>query len=430
MFCCKCGSKIDDDAKFCRHCGEKMNTISAEDSTITIQEIKGAENQPAMKPKKKNATKGLIIGLAGAVVLIIALIVVLIVVLGRDQGTDVPSTPSREEVIDTTKPNDTIADTNEADNEEVVLPTESQEDSKAQEDEAPSPEPQEDSKAQEDETPSPEPQEDSDAQEDDVDEPAPNVMLLDQDGIYAEFRGIYEHSSQSWIVNLYIENNRDSEIYFSLRDGLINKFSMGFSNNGITVPANGKYLAGPNFDLIIDLDELAEYGVTEIETLEFVLHISTDMFGDTICDIPVSLNVNKKIPSEYIAPAAPQSSEILLDENDVYVEFRGISEYSSQSWIINLYVENNRSSEIYLYLGDGQINKFSIGFSNNGISIPANSKYLASPNFDLIIDLDDLAEYGITSIETLDFYLEIRTDWVGDTIAERPVALEINKDLP
>ena len=47
-------------------------------------------------------------------------------------------------------------------------------------------------------------------------------VLLDQDGIYVEYRGIVEHSSDSWIVNLYVENNTQNDFYLSLRNVVIN----------------------------------------------------------------------------------------------------------------------------------------------------------------------------------------------------------------
>lgn len=114
--------------------------------------------------------------------------------------------------------------------------------------------------------------------------------LVDQDGIYVEYRGIAEYSKSSWIINLYVENNRDSEIYVSLADTLVNGFSMKLSNNGINLPAHSKYLAAPNFDLIIDTEDLEAYGITSITDIKSNLQIRTSMFGDTISETKVNLN--------------------------------------------------------------------------------------------------------------------------------------------
>lgn len=116
---------------------------------------------------------------------------------------------------------------------------------------------------------------------------------------------------------------------------------------------------------------------------------------------------------------------VLLDQKDIYVEFRGISDYTSDYWIINLYIENHRDSEIIVELEDVLINKFAISLGDNGISIPANGKYLAKPNFDFIIVPEDLAAYDMTALETLDFNLNIRDESSSEDIVNQPVTLEL-----
>ena len=248
-----------------------------------------------------------------------------------------------------------------------------------------------------------------------------SVILLDQDGIYVEYRGIVEHSSSSWIINLYVENNRDSDFYLSLRNVLINGCKISISNNGGTIQSGSKYLAEPNFDLVLGTDDLSAYGISEITDVSFDVRVATEMFGDELLTTSVLLeNINKSFDGE-IQEITP--GKVVLNQDNMYVEYLGIDEYSSQSWIINMYVENNRDNEIYFSLSDTLINGFSFKLSNNGVTIPAHSKYLASPNFDLIIDTEDLEAYGVDSIETLASTLSIRTSMLGDTIAEIPVDL-------
>ena len=135
--------------------------------------------------------------------------------------------------------------------------------------------------------------------------------------------------------------------------------------------------------------------------------------------------------NNYLPQSSDKSSEaeVLYDEDGVYVEFRGIYKYSSSSYIVDLYVDNTKGEEIYLSLRDGRVNRASIGFSNNGISIQDNSIYLASANFDFIIDTDDLRPYGIDTINQLDFTLNLKTGGMfGDTFLELPVSLAL--DVP
>ena len=248
-----------------------------------------------------------------------------------------------------------------------------------------------------------------------------STSLVDQDGIYVEYRGISEYSDSSWIINLYVENNRDTDFYLSLRNVLINGYKVSISNNGGNIQAGSKYLSEPNFDLVLDTDNLTAYGICKIDNISFDVYISTSMFGDEILSVPIILeNINKEFLGEV---KDDQTGKEILNQDDVYVEYRGIAEYSKSSWIINLYVENNRESEIYVSLADTLVNGFSMKLSNNGINLPAHSKYLAAPNFDLIIDTEDLEAYGLTSITDIKSNLQIRTSMFGDTISETEVNL-------
>ena len=70
MFCSKCGKQIEDDAKFCEHCGAVINTPTirnekSEQTVITSKKVS----------VKKEINKPLIIT-------IIAVVIVLIVVIG------------------------------------------------------------------------------------------------------------------------------------------------------------------------------------------------------------------------------------------------------------------------------------------------------------------------------------------------------------
>ena len=250
-----------------------------------------------------------------------------------------------------------------------------------------------------------------------------SMPLLDED-VYVEYRGIYEYSDQSWIINLYLENNTDCEIYLDLDDVLVNGYCISLANGNKSIPAGSKYLASTNFDYIIDTADLSAYGITEIETLAFNLRIKDDWAGNSIYETPVNIDVNK-IVTQGKNDSVIKDGEVLLDKNDVYVSYCGIYEYSTQSWIINLYLENNRDSSVYLDLDDVLVNGYNVKLSNGNNSIPSGSKYLAGPNFDYIINTEDLSAYGIEQIETITFNLRIKDSWAGDAIYETPVSLNM-----
>lgn len=124
-----------------------------------------------------------------------------------------------------------------------------------------------------------------------------------------------------------------------------------------------------------------------------------------------------------------QESIVLIDEKDIYIEYRGIDKYSSDVWIINLYVENNSESDINIGLIDELVNKSSIGFSNSSATIPANSNYLSVPNFDMLIPIEDLPAYEITHIDNIKFNLNVSEGDTYESILNVPVTLDIDMDI-
>ena len=84
--CTQCGQ--ENDGKFCSKCGNQREEPAK--TTLDVEETKQSEIPGAVPPQKKSKAP-LIIGLAGAGVVLIAVIVTLIVVLGqRDKAEDVP----------------------------------------------------------------------------------------------------------------------------------------------------------------------------------------------------------------------------------------------------------------------------------------------------------------------------------------------------
>ncbi|WP_296878433.1 hypothetical protein [Thomasclavelia sp.] len=122
-----------------------------------------------------------------------------------------------------------------------------------------------------------------------------NIVLLDQDNIYIEYRGIIEYSLETWMMNIYIENNKDSDVYIIFSDSLINQSEIGFSNGYATIKANSKYLSEPNFDFLIDLEDLNAYSIDSIDNLSFQLSIYTELLGDLILEKSIELTPNKSI---------------------------------------------------------------------------------------------------------------------------------------
>ena len=246
-------------------------------------------------------------------------------------------------------------------------------------------------------------------------------VMLDQDGIYVEYRGFEKYSTHSYVISLYIENNRDTAFYFSLGNTMVNDYLLSVANNGIEIPAHSKYMTYPQFDLVVDIDDLNACGITDVYSFRTTLEIETERNGTMICSVPVGLET---------APAPQEERQVLgtelINNEDFYVEFRGLDEYSTHSMVLNLYVENKRDSQVYIKIKNYRLNAFTMDLSNNGCDIPANSKYLSFPSFDFVLSKEKLEGFGIAEFESLDFDIEFYTARNGSLISRTPVHVDIS----
>ena len=126
-----------------------------------------------------------------------------------------------------------------------------------------------------------------------------------------------------------------------------------------------------------------------------------------------------------------ENKNVWYNENGIYIEYKGIAHYSKKSWILNIYVDNSSGKEIYVDTNNVRINRFSVGLSNDGARITDGSIYMANPNFDFIIDIEDLKEYEVSAIEKIEFDLRIyEGSWItGEQIAELPITLEMYEPI-
>ena len=75
-------------------------------------------------------------------------------------------------------------------------------------------------------------------------------------------------------------------------------------------------------------------------------------------------------------------------------------------------------------LADTLIDNNDIGLANNYVTIPAHAKYMTEPNFQMVIDTDDLNTYGISAINKISGNLKLQTSFGGDVISETKVELD------
>lgn len=248
-------------------------------------------------------------------------------------------------------------------------------------------------------------------------------VLFDDNNIFVEYRGIEEYSSDSWIINLYVENNTDSDFYLSTRNVLINNCTVGLSNSVVEIKKGTKYLAEPNFNFVLNLENLEPYNIKSVDSINFELYMSHEILGEAFSSSEVNLSPKKAFESSSRVLESSEDKTIILNDNDILIEYRGLEKYSSDSWIVNLYIENETDSDFYVSANDVQINGFALELSNSQSLIQSGSKYMSFPNFDFIIDSNKLKSYGIESIDELSFNISLSHEILGEFFIEKSVNL-------
>ncbi len=114
-----------------------------------------------------------------------------------------------------------------------------------------------------------------------------------------------------------------------------------------------------------------------------------------------------------------QDSIVLYDDNNIFIEYRGLKDYYSKD--VLYIMENNLVC-----------NRVNLRSTNGLLDLPADSVFLAYPNYHFVIDYEDLKEYDVKKIETIDFELEInKGSWFGgENVVTLPVHIDVDFPIP
>lgn len=123
------------------------------------------------------------------------------------------------------------------------------------------------------------------------------TVLYDENGIYVEYRGLYQEPYDDGIgVNLFIQNNSGKYLTFDLQDyTAVNKATMAFWN-GINIWLHDgiMHMTKPHNEWYLNFDDLKEWGFTTIQSIDFTIYVC-DEDWITYCSIPVSLTLDYPI---------------------------------------------------------------------------------------------------------------------------------------
>lgn len=176
-----------------------------------------------------------------------------------------------------------------------------------------------------------------------------------------------------------------------------------------------------------------EYGMQEKEVIK-----ALDMWIELYLEEAVSNDFSKKLLLKESLDEAKSSKNhserkvtneyTIINEKGFYVEYRGLWKKSDESYIVNLYVENNSDDEICVSISNFLVNKYNLSLANNWSTIVPNSRYLASANYNFVLSIKNLKQYQIDEIDELDICVSIHTEFiVGDLITEKTRHIILDK---
>ena len=99
-------------------------------------------------------------------------------------------------------------------------------------------------------------------------------------------------------------------------------------------------------------------------------------------------------------------TSVLYDKDGVQIEYFGLVEDSlTESTMLDLLITNNSSHDMTFKLDGINVNNAKVSTSNGYITVEKNTMFRTVPNFSMIVDINDLRAYGISTIETIDIPL-------------------------
>lgn len=271
------------------------------------------------------------------------------------------------------------------------------------------------------------------------------VNILDRNGIAVEFQGLSKYSGSEMMIELMIHNSNDYAVYLSLEKFKVNDCSITLIDNFLRIPGGTRVLSKQDASFIFDVNNLKEYGINVIEEIDFILDIRDENYSDRF-EKQIYINSDHERSKEKInfnfdiqdysenqekqvyvnsdfeqseaaetidnedlnelgkAVICPLFEQLSVCYNDdVYIEFRGIYEFSTSKWILDLMIENGNDYSIFLKINRFKINGRDIALMKKSIEVPCESNLLTRCNNCLIFEPRELINNGINKIEDINF---------------------------
>ena len=123
------------------------------------------------------------------------------------------------------------------------------------------------------------------------------TVLYDENGIYVEYRGIY-NIGYGIGANLFIQNNSGKDLKLLSLYAIVNMANISLTNSGWITLQNGTMLMTKiDHHFYLEYGKLKEWEFSSIQSLEFTILVEENDSRTDHCIIPISLTLDYPLVS-------------------------------------------------------------------------------------------------------------------------------------
>lgn len=224
----------------------------------------------------------------------------------------------------------------------------------------------------------------------------PETVLYDAKDLKITAKSLSNEGIMGPELRLSIENNTDKDLTIQTRSVAINGFMVD------TIMSTDVASGQRNNDTVIFVDtDLERSGITTIGTIEIAFHIFETATWDTYVNTDVITLRTDRAGS--VGEPSAHEGQTVHDANNVKIVVKGLDEEDSVLGPgVVLYIENNRKQDITIQVRDAAVGENEV-YPIFSCNVTAGNRAVDSITF----LSSELEEYGITSIEEVEFSFSI-----------------------
>ena len=245
-----------------------------------------------------------------------------------------------------------------------------------------------------------------------------NQVLIDQDGVKFEIKGIDPDNMWGYTLNAYLENNTDKSLMYTIDYASVNGL-MSDPFWAETV-APGKKSNGSISWSNSDLDEAGIEDVTELN-FRIRIHDSEDYMADDVINDYFSVYPLGESAASNYERKSQDDDVVLFDTDDCKLTVIGYEEDGFMGYEVKVFIENKSDKNLMFAVDEASVNGF-MADPFWATTVGAGKK-----SFSEITWLDStLEENNIEKVESIDMNLHVYPDedWSGDYLVNDTFTIE------